>query len=402
MNNWYPLNPRSWQIEAWDKWEASEYRGTIEADTGAGKTYLGLMALHFFSNKKILIVVHTKALMYQWQKEIKKVIGIDTGLIGDNNIMSNHRVIVAIVNSIRQADLDNFPVFILDECHHYMSEINKLFVERHTPYALLALSATVGHDNGIHKQFVERYPIIYEIGQKECIDKGWLCNYDIVNMACKFSATEQIEYNKNNLIVRQFWHKYGNIGNIKKALKRFDKTAGMLMKAISKRRQILMNSPSKIIKTAELILKDKDTKTIVFGEYKISADKLFRILERHNISCGIYHSGKKTKKNKMILEQFKNDEFKILITVKALDEGLDVPSVSKEIIMGSSNQKRQTKQRFGRGLRNEEGKHATIIQLYIHDTKDEKDLRKRTIQFKGIATRIIWCKDGQLPVVLSK
>jgi len=159
----------------------------------------------------------------------------------------------------------------------------------------------------------------------------------------------------------------------------------------------LMNSATKIVYTANLITKKPNVKTIVFGEYKNAAKKLYKILKRHDIPCGIYHSGMNTKKRQDMLEKFKNDEFKIMISVKALDEGLNVPAVERAIIMGGSKVQRQMTQRLGRVLRGKEGKVATVIQLFIPNTKDEEWVRARTEPFRDAAEKIVWLNSSVMP-----
>ena len=50
-------------------------------------------------------------------------------------------------------------------------------------------------------------------------------------------------------------------------------------------------------------------------------------------------------------EDFKNDKYRVMISVKSLDEGTNVPSVSTAIIIAGTSVKRQMIQRLGRILR---------------------------------------------------
>jgi len=403
MNEWHPLTPRSWQVEAYKAWEEAKHAGTIEATTASGKTYLGMMVHYSFPDKKLLVVVPTIHLMYQWQLEFQKTfkeilnIDLDIGLVGDGKHEFNKNIVVAVVDSIRTADLTMFDIVILDEAHRYMSEVNKLFIQNHKFETLMALTATMERPDGLHKTFLESYPCVYKVSQKEGIEAGWLCKYTVYNMPCQLLPKEKDTYNVHDRFVKSNWFRYRSMGNVMAAMRRYDRNACDLMKAITKRRQILMNSATKIVHTANLIISNPNAKSIVFGEYKNAAEKLYKILQRHNISCAIYHSGLNTKLRDEMLEGFKNDVFRVIISVKCLDEGLNVPSAERAIIMGGSKVERQIIQRLGRVLRKQGDKQAVVIQLYVPDTKDEDWVRERTVPLKEAAEKIVWLKNTIMP-----
>lgn len=391
MIKWSCLKPRSWQKEAYEKWKSAGYKGTIEAGTGSGKTYLGIMALYQNPTEKdLLVVVPTQHLMYQWKEEIRKA-GYtgDIGLVGDGH-KDFMVVTIAVVNSIRQEDLARFGLVVLDECHRYMSACNKLFLRNNEFDAVLGLTATIKRTDNNHLAYLNHYPIVYRIGQKECIDKGWLCKYKVINKPCMLIDGEAERYQNHDGFIRRNWRSYSTMAGVQTAIRRGDFTAVQLLRAVNSRRKILNNSATKILATANLLIQDQDTKTIVFGEYKNAANKLYKILKRHKIDCAIYHSGIALKKRRQMLEDFRTDKFKVMISVKALDEGLDVPAVQRAIIMGGSSVERQMIQRLGRVLRAEPGKLAVVIQLYIPDTKDQEWVEKRTRPFNGIAESIEW------------
>ncbi|MFA5132987.1 MAG: DEAD/DEAH box helicase [Candidatus Paceibacterota bacterium] len=401
MTDWTPLSPRSWQADAYAKWEAAHFSATIEAGTGSGKTYLGLMVRHQFPTKKLLVVVPTIHLMYQWDKEFKGAFeGLSIGMVGEGFHNFEEDITIAVVNSIREEDLKVFEIVILDEAHRYMSIVNRLFLERHKFPILMALTATMEREDGLHKSFLANYPCVYKISQKDCIDAGWLCKYSVVNLPCPLLPAEQEAYDSAHGFVRANWHRYQTMAGVMAGMRQGEGTAFNLMKAISTRRSVLLNSATKIVYTANLIVKEPNVKTIVFGEYKNAAEKLYKILQKYNIPCAIYHSGMGMKKRQDMLEQFKDDKFKVMISVKALDEGLNVPAVERAIIMGGSKVERQMTQRLGRVLRGQENKKALVIQLYIPDTKDEDWTKARTKPFEGAAEKIVWAKSSVLPEMI--
>lgn len=77
--------------------------------------------------------------------------------------------------------------------------------------------------------------------------------------------------------------------------------------------------------------------------------------------------------NQNTLERFRNSEILILITCKALDEGIDLPDVEIGIILSGTGMERQRLQRLGRILRKSEGKEsACLYYLFVKESMEEK------------------------------
>lgn len=73
--NGISYRPLDYQAEVLDHWKNSGRRGIVRFCTGAGKTVVGLLATQWAATQKIavLVVVPSKALLYQWEAEIRKV-----------------------------------------------------------------------------------------------------------------------------------------------------------------------------------------------------------------------------------------------------------------------------------------------------------------------------------------
>ena len=67
-----------------------------------------------------------------------------------------------------------------------------------------------------------------------------------------------------------------------------------------------------------------------------------------------------------IIKQFKQKNYKVLVAIKCLDEGIDIPSAKRAIIMASSTNPREYVQRIGRVIRQAENKpNADIYDMII-------------------------------------
>lgn len=73
-----------------------------------------------------------------------------------------------------------------------------------------------------------------------------------------------------------------------------------------------------------------------------------------------------------IINSFKRGYFKVLVAIKCLDEGIDIPSAQNAILMASSTNPREYVQRIGRVIRYSIGKeNATIWDLTIRPCADK-------------------------------
>lgn len=71
------------------------------------------------------------------------------------------------------------------------------------------------------------------------------------------------------------------------------------------------------------------------------------------------------KKRKKILKNFADGEIQVLIAIKCLDEGIDIPAARTVFFLSSTSNPREFIQRRGRVLRLHEGKDVALIYDYI-------------------------------------
>ena len=78
-----------------------------------------------------------------------------------------------------------------------------------------------------------------------------------------------------------------------------------------------------------------------------------------------------------ILELFKKGDYRVIVTSKVLDEGIDVPDASLGIILSGTGSKREFVQRLGRLLRKVEGKEAQLIEVISRSTSETRTSARR-------------------------
>jgi len=116
-------------------------------------------------------------------------------------------------------------------------------------------------------------------------------------------------------------------------------------------------------------------RVIVFHEKIDEINALYRDLGSNEVS--IYHSGFPEVINRVGLRLFKSGQTKVLLSVRSLIEGVNVPMASLGIIMASSSSQTQRIQSLGRVLRKAEGKENTkLLIVYVKGTTDERIYHK--------------------------
>jgi superfamily II DNA or RNA helicase len=143
----FPL--RDSQQEVYDQLEDN---AVINAFVSWGKTFTAL-AIARKLKQKTLIITHTVALRTQWEKEIKKVFGIEAGVIGSGKHNINAPIVVGNVQTlykIKEQITKTFGTLIVDECHHIPANtFNRLVDSSYARYKI-GLSGTVERKDGRH------------------------------------------------------------------------------------------------------------------------------------------------------------------------------------------------------------------------------------------------------------
>ena len=370
---------RSYQREALRTWLKNGRKGIIELPTGTGKTWLGLALLErHYKNKRVVIIVPTEVLLKQWYQKILENTSIKRRSIGflygkEKNL--RRKVIIGIINTaVKYADIlaKRYDLFILDEVHHYFAPRWNSLLEKIKDKDVLGLSATAERSDKLHEKSYLK--VIYTKSYDYMLRRKYVAKVDI-----KIVHTELTE--KESTIYYELDEK------IKEVAKKLDdaefwgenytaeKYRKILMILANKRRQLCSESVTKPPVIAQILRKHRKDRVIVFTESKKTVEQLYRYLSRYkSFKCGVVHSG--IKKRHRILEGWKRGEFNVLLTVRVLDEGIDVPECSVGVIVSNSLAKRQLVQRIGRIVRPRPRKVAKIYIVVSKYTFEERVARR--------------------------
>ena len=393
-----------WQEECIEIWKRNDCRGIVEAVTGSGKTVLALKALRELrescgENMWTAVVVPTRALMVQWSRLLRSFfLGEDSGTELQYQIYvinsARYRLARQILGKLR----DGRTVFLIaDECHHYTSGENGKIFEfvpylKEVPghYHALGLSATVSGKDGAERLETALGKIIFRYSYWQALRAGVVSEFKLIQIALHFQADECEEYeelsDRMKNVRKQLYSRYPllkkegiSFFSVLQSLAKEDtvtgRLAGTYLHLSYQRKRIVCMAKNRIFCVQELLRElDIRRKVLVFSERIEQAEQLFALLKReYGDKAGKYHSKAGKQANENALERFRNGEILILVTCKALDEGVDVPDAEVGIILSGTGMERQRLQRLGRILRRSEKKEtAALYYLFVRESMEEK------------------------------
>jgi superfamily II DNA or RNA helicase len=135
---------------------------------------------------------------------------------------------------------------------------------------------------------------------------------------------------------------------------------------------VALNSNAKIEALRRTISENEGRKALIFTQH----NQLVYRLSKEFLIPAITH---KTPKNERAeaLNAFREGRYRVLVTSKVLDEGIDVPDASLGVILSGTGSKREFVQRLGRLLRKVEGKEAKLIEIISRSTAETKVSTRR-------------------------
>ena len=403
-----------------ETWKLHHGHGIVEVATGAGKTVLALAAAESLRSSilpplRVRIIVPTIALAAQWKQALHTFLNIpfrQIGGCGGNQPDDTEKLYtIYIVNSARNtlsrhilSDLKNgFRVFLIaDECHHYSSPENRrifyffpmLTQDERKNYSSLGLSATPVSPNHPESIILTEAlgAIIYRYGFSRAISDEVVSNCAIFQIALSLFSEERTEYNQlSSRITFLFKKLSAEEPTVRNAIKHEksvipilhrlaaedNEAALTLLAALLQRKRLLDSADSRYLCAADLLTRifsfDSQAKALVFSEQITDVERLYSMLpEALQIRAALYHSSINSHTRKRRLEAFRRGDLRILLSCRALDEGLDVPDANIGIVLSCSAVSRQRIQRLGRLLRIKTGKELPCLYyLYINDTAED-------------------------------
>jgi superfamily II DNA or RNA helicase len=433
--------PREYQLQALNSWVQAGYSGILEMATGTGKTFTARLCANKWledkSDSVILVTAPTQTVASQWLEVFKDFSPITTfsskpwrEQIRDASSKASlglidHVVFIAIQNT---ACTDEFvmafnklkqftrnSLLIADEAHGLGAPT---FRKAMNPSIEARLGLTATPDRWFDDEgtdLIKDYfgGVIFEFGLHEALtwidpNSGQtpLCPYNYHPLFVSLDQLEMDEYLELTRRIIMQSNKASDKEGQEKLNRLMEKRASVLKKAHSKfsvLREILstIDGPNgmliycsdwdQILEVIEIVNEYKFTYRTFTGEEGTSPKKEFNGLSERD----------------WILENFENQDIQILIAMKCLDEGVDIPSAKLGIIMASTTNPREFIQRRGRLLRRAKGKDITeiydmiVAPIFEGQSKDEEIASARKILEKELKRVDEFAQDANNSMELS-
>jgi superfamily II DNA or RNA helicase len=376
------LEIRDYQREAVETWERVR-RGVIVMPTGTGKTYVALRvildALAVNPRTHVAVIVPLIELAQQWKKRMREFGLYSTLYYGKEKRIS--RVTIFVVNSayLNLRLLRLFDLIIIDEMHHLKNEKFQHIIHEIKDKDVLGLTATP--ELGAIQHHI---PIIYRMNYDEARQRGAIVDIDVVPVYVDMTPEERSEY----LEIEE------KMENVAKLIERLRDSEDQEDRAgledleqryrilADKRKRLMSRIREKRRRVVEIARTHAGERVMVFTESIESAEAIKSELLASGIRAETYHSQKPDSVRKRILATW-GKAFSVLVTVRALDEGIDVPEVGVAIIVASGTSTRQITQRLGRILRPAPGKETAKLYVLVARNTYETEILSKIREIAG-------------------
>ena len=401
------------QAAALEVWAARNHRGILEHATGAGKTFTAILAIREHTEKGLpcIVLVPNRLLLEQWAEELRSEIPRAALLVaggGYNSWRQSKRLQGMtsddpslggriVLTTMKTATNDNFRshlvegphlFVVVDEVHQIGSPHNSRFLSVDAGMRL-GLSATpkrYGDPDGTEKimnyfEGVVQPPITLI----DAIRAGRLVEYEYYPHPVNLTAAEADDWRDISTSVKQEMARLKEDDHGNRTL---SERAKMLL---IKRSRIAKKASKKVDLAREVVRSayHEGQHWLIYCEDSDQLSQVVDALKADGYSPTEYHSSMSGDRDATMawFRTFGGP----LVSIRCLDEGVDIPAVSHALILASSQNPRQFIQRRGRVLRKAPGKHlavihdAIVVPLSLEEEPDQTSLLKsellRAIEF---------------------
>ena len=390
---------RQYQQTCIENWFRAGCRGTFALATGVGKTVIALAAARRFAeghaqsgaSTLVVVVVPTKGLAAQWRRNAR-AFGFSTticnstarswpsqmglALSGLAGSTPNTQCVIVTADTLTGdkwrnlaagiESLDASLLVIGDEMHSLGTSrrLARLPVREDSAVGRMGLSATPRrhHDEQGTDSLLEYFGDVLApvIDIAEAIKLGALCPYTYNPVIARLSDGEQARFDRLSKQIGKAWQTAA--GDPEK----FYRVAGRFL---TQRVGLLSHAEEKTTKGLELTMsRSEHGYQIVYtgeGVHPLTGvsqiDFILRELRKAEVLANKFVYQTEDDQRHMNLEMFRRGDLDILVAMRCLDEGIDIPEARRGVILASTQNPRQFVQRRGRLLRNAPGKHSAEL-----------------------------------------
>jgi len=387
-------SPRDYQRAALEAWRGAGRFGTVVLPTGTGKSFVAELCIAD-ARRATLVVAPTIDLVNQWAGLMEKAFGaaarpdgagaLTIGVLGGGQ----HRLGEITISTYDSAYLhmdrygNRFGLVVFDEVHHLPSAAYSQCAEMAIAPFRLGLSATPERPDGAHGD-IDRLvgPVIYQRGIKE-LSGAYLADYEVERVEVNLSMHEHEAYLDARSTYRSFVASRGISMRSPQGWQRFlreaarSKAGRAALRAHREYRRILHSASAKIDVLEDILSRHPLGRVIVFTNDNAT---VYRISREFLVPCITHQTD--GKERKAILGGFAEGRYRVVVTSRVLNEGVDLPAADVGVVLSGTGSVREHVQRLGRILRpgkDAEGndKRAVLYEVLTRDTTEEFTSERR-------------------------
>jgi superfamily II DNA or RNA helicase len=377
---------REHQVQAIAAWELHDRRGILEHATGSGKTYTAIHAIRSVlkENGSALVIVPSSLLLKQWYQELShhlSDLNPQILLAGDGNdswrsddmlqpwtresSSSGSRIVITTMQTaasegfMMRLSRNRRMLLVADEAHRLGSKGAQRILSLQPPWRLgLSATPTRSGDAEGTARLLEFFggiiPPPYTL--RDAIKDGVLTPYNYVIHEAPLREDEQAGYDS---LTRKIRIEAARSSDVDGGISNNEK----LRKMAIARARILKQAAEKVPLAVRVLTDhfEPGQRWLVYCDSLAQLKKIREALADSGLDSLEYHSAMSGDKGATLTELEINGG--ILVSVRCLDEGVDLPAVSHALILASSKNPREFVQRRGRILRRYPGKSLA----FLHD-----------------------------------
>ena len=396
---WQPLNlhlqemrePHDYQVEALAAWDHAERRGSIVLPTGAGKTFVAIQAISRV-NRSTVVVAPTIDLLHQWYARLVNAFAAAVGVYysGEKKVLPLTVTTYHSAGDLMAEYGNAFKLVIFDEVHHLPAP-NWGEAALMAPAPLrLGLTATYPE---AHEQTPGRWrvddlvgPIVYTKRIEDLVGQQ-LAYYRTQRLRIDLAQEERARYDADYALYMDFVHarhlqrRHGPAWLLElMRLSAIDPQARRALLARQRLLQLLASCEGKFTALEALLHEYATERVLIFTEHNAV---VYDIARRHLVPAITHETHAAERKH--ILDGFQTGHYRVIVTSKVLNEGIDVPEAKIAIVLGGTSGAREYIQRLGRVLRKVENRQAVLFEVIARKTIEESKSQRRRRQEAGSA-----------------
>ena len=374
--------PQPHQLAAIEAWENQNRRGILQHATGSGKTITAIAAIRKWLEigYPVLVLVPSELLLSQWYREARsELAGVEPKILlagaghigwrradmieGFSGTKGGPRIILSTLQTASSEEFlarvrsGEHLLLVADEVHRAGSPKLSavLSIDAGARMGLSATPKRFGDPEGTDRLLAYFEGIAHSFTLADAIVAGRLCRYTYHVHLVELTQEEALEWRDMTQDIRR------------ETARSPQSETGDLM--LSERAKMLLIQRARILKRASAkvplaveVLKnyfEPGQRWLVYCDDQHQLKEVLSAVREAGLPCDEYYA--EMEGNKEAAMAHFSTIGGILVAIKMLDEGVDIPTVDRALILASSRNPREFVQRRGRVLRVAPDKHYAEI-----------------------------------------